>query len=93
MISIVLSVMGLLAVVSWVVAIISAIQIVGLAPKGSKMKIYGQLGWWRFDQIRAIVGPAGEKPIQAYQRSFMVFIILVVVAAVGATLLGAQARN
>ena len=93
MISIVLSVMMLLAVLAFAAAVIAAVQIVTLAPKGQKLTTYGQLGWWQFDKIRATVGPAGDVPIRTYQRAFVVFMVIVVLAAVGGTLLGAQAQN
>ena len=93
MIGILLGVMMLLVVFSWIVAIIAAVQIVGLAPKGEKMRIYGQLGWWQFDKIRATIGPAADIHIRTYQRAFIVFIVIVILAAAGSVLLGAQAQN
>ena len=51
-ISIAIGILGLFAVVAWVVAVISAVQIVRLAPAGERLRTYGRLGWWRFDAIR-----------------------------------------
>ena len=93
MISIVLGAMMLLVAMAFVVAVIAAVQIVALAPKGQKLTTYGQLGWWQFDKIRATIGPAADLPIRTYQRAFVVFMVIVVLAAVGGTLLGAQAQN
>jgi hypothetical protein len=93
MISILLSVAMLLVAFSWVIAVIAAIQIVGLAPKGEKIRTYGQLGWWQFDKIRATIGPAADPHIRTYQRAFVAFFIIVILAAVGGVLLGAQAQN
>lgn len=92
-IPIIIGVAGLLVVMSWVVAIVAAIQIVGLAPKGQKIRTYGQLGWWQFDKIRATIGPAADLPIRTYQRAFIVFIVIVVLGAAGGVLLGAQPQT
>jgi hypothetical protein len=90
---ILIGVAGLLVVMAWIVAIISAVQIVGLAPKGEKLRTYGQLGWWQFDKIRATIGPAADLPIRTYQRAFIVFIAIVILGAVAGMLLGGQART
>ena len=84
----VLTVVAGLGFFSWVIAVISAIQLMRLAPKGQKLKIYGKLGWWQFDEIRKTVGPAAEQPIRVYQRAFVAFIGLVLVAMIAGTLLG-----
>ena len=93
MIPILLGVMVLLVAVAFLVAVTAAVQIVALAPRGQKLTTYGQLGWWQFDKIRATIGPAADLPIRTYQRAFIVFMVIVVLAAVGGTLLGAQAQN
>jgi hypothetical protein len=93
MITIVLGVALSLAALAFAAAVIAAFQIVALAPKGQKLATYGQLGWWQFDKIRATVGPAGDLPLRTYQRAFVVFMVIVVLAAIGGTLLGAQAQN
>ena len=90
---ILIGVAGLLVVMAWIIAIISAVQIVGLAPKGEKLRTYGQLGWWQFDKIRATIGPAADLPIRTYQRAFMVFIVIVILGAVAGVLLGGQAQT
>ena len=75
MISILLSVIGLFAVFAWIVAVMSAIRIVRLAPKGAGMRTYGRLGWWKFDAIRQDVGLAADPHITAYQRAFVAFML------------------
>lgn len=90
---ILIGVLGLLVVVAWIVAVMAAIQIVNLAPRGEKIRTYGQLGWWQFDKIRATIGPAAELPIRTYQRAFIVFIVIVILGAAGGVLLGGQART
>jgi hypothetical protein len=93
MIPILLGVMVLLVAVAFLVAVTAAVQIVALAPRGQKLTTYGQLGWWQFDKIRATVGPGGDLPIRTYRRAFLVFMVIIVLAAIGGTLLGAQAQN
>jgi len=80
--SILFGVIGVFAVLSWVVAVIQAIQIVSLAPKGERLASYFALGWWKFGQIQAKAGPAAAPHIRIYQRAvgaFLVFVILGVV--------------
>ncbi len=78
---ILIGIAGLLVIGTWALAIMSAMQIVSLAPEGEKFKVYGQLGWWQFDKIRAAVGPAAEQPIRTYRRAFIVFIVIVILGA------------
>ncbi len=93
MISILITVIGALALFSWVVALIAALRIVGLAPKGEKFRVYGRLGWWNFDGVRALTGPTADPHIQAYQRAFIAFIACVIIAIVAGTLLAAVAQT
>ncbi len=92
LLSILIGAAGLLVIGAWTLAIISAIQIVSLAPKGEKIRVYGQLGWWQFDRIRATVGPAAEQPMRTYRRAFIVFIVIVILSAAGVPLV-AQALS
>ena len=66
-------IIGLFAVMAWIVAVISAIRIVGLAPKGQKIRNYVRLGWWQFAAIRQDLGPAADLHIRTYQRAFIAF--------------------
>ena len=92
MVTIVLSVLAALGFFAWGVAVLSAIRIVSLAPKGQKLSIYGQVGWWQFDKIRAALGPDADPHIRAYQRAFLAFIGCVLIAMVAGTLFAAQAQ-
>ena len=93
MISILVSVIGGLAVFSWIIALIAAVQIVRLAPKGEGLKVYGRLGWWNFEGVRALTGPAADPHIRVYQRAFIGFIACVIIAILGGTLLAAVATT
>jgi hypothetical protein len=92
-ITIVLSIASLLGFFAWVIAVVSAIRIVSLAPKGRKLATYGRVGWWQFDAIRGELGTAVEPHITAYQRAFIAFFALILVAMIVGTLLGATAQN
>ena len=70
-----LTVVAGLGFFAWVIAVFAAIQLVRLAPKGEKLKTYGKLGWWQFDEIRKTIGPAADQPIRVYQRAFIAYII------------------
>ena len=93
MITIVITVVAALGFFAWGIAVLSAFRIVSLAPKGQRLGIYGKVGWWQFGEIRAALGPQVDPHIRAYQRAFLVFIGLVVLAMVVGTLLGATAQN
>jgi hypothetical protein len=93
MLSVVIGVLGLFAVFAWGLAVISAIRIVRLAPAGQRLSTYGQLGWWRFDRIRTLVGPAADPHIQTYQRAFFAFFICVLASIAVGALLSATAQN
>ncbi|RYE10263.1 MAG: hypothetical protein EOP22_05930 [Hyphomicrobiales bacterium] len=93
MITIVLTVLAALGFFAWGIAVLSAIRIVSMAPKGQRLGIYGKVGWWQFGDIRTALGPNVEPHIRAYQRAFVAFIGLVVVAMIAGTLLAATAQN
>jgi hypothetical protein len=80
--TILFGVIGFFAMVSWVVAVIQAIQIVQLAPKGEKLASYFALGWWKFKQIEAKAGPASVPHLVIYQRAVIAFLVFVVLGLV-----------
>ena len=75
-------VVGLFAMLAWIVAVIQAIQIVSLTPKGQKLRSYFALGWWKFDQIEAAAGPASVPHLQIYQRAVIAFLVFVILGIV-----------
>ena len=93
MLSIVIGVLGLFAVFAWGLAVLSAIRIVRLAPAGQRLSTYGQLGWWRFDRVRAVAGPAADQHIRTYQLAFFAFFICVLASIAMGALLSATAQN
>jgi hypothetical protein len=68
---------GTVAVGAWIVAVVSALQIVRLAPAGQRLSTWFSLGWWRFDRIRAVAGPAANPLIKRYVWSFATFFAAV----------------
>jgi hypothetical protein len=70
-------IVALIAIAAWVVAAISALQIVLAAPSGRKFAAYWDLGWWHHDALRAAIGPAAEKPLRRYRLAFFVFFACV----------------
>src|SRR5215217_604577 len=80
--TILVGVIGLFAILSWVVAVIQALQIVRLAPKGERLGSYFALGWWKFDKIEAMAGPASVPHLQIYKRAVAAFLVFVVLGVV-----------
>lgn len=66
----------LAALAAWVVAAWSAAALFGLAPKGRKLQTYFDVGRWRFDKVRAAVGPAAEPHIRRFRLAFLSFFIV-----------------
>lgn len=77
----VVSILGVLAVAAWTVAVYSAARIVALAPDGSRIKTLFTLGWWQFDKVKAIAGPSAQMHISWYVRAFAAFLLAVVLIA------------
>jgi Na+-driven multidrug efflux pump len=71
-------VIGLFASLSWIIAVIQAIRIVKLAPKGEKLGSYFALGWWKFDQIAAKAGPESLPVLETYKRAVIAFLVFVI---------------
>ncbi|RYG95383.1 MAG: hypothetical protein EON57_16745 [Alphaproteobacteria bacterium] len=78
---------------AWIVALLSALSIVGQAPAGQKWKSWSALGGWRFDEIRAIGGVAVEPHLKRFQLAFAAFFVVVIAAAALGVLLGADQQN
>jgi hypothetical protein len=93
MLAVVIAILGLGAAASWVVAAMSALSIIGLAPKGQKMSAYFALGWWRFAKVEAIAGPAAAPHIGRYRKAFLVFFACILLAIVITFLLAIERQN
>jgi hypothetical protein len=84
---------GTVAVGAWIVALASALQIVRLAPAGQRLSVWFTLGWWRFDKIRAIAGPAANPLIRRYVWAFATFFVAVVFIIVISLLVAIDNQN
>jgi hypothetical protein len=85
--------LALIAVGSWVAALIAAARIMALVPAGQRWRNWFALGGWRFAEIRAAAGEAVDRPIRRYQLAFLVFMAAVICGAALGILLGAEAQN
>jgi hypothetical protein len=63
----------LMAFIAWAVALMTALSVVRLAPRGQKLASYFQLGWWRFAALEQRLGPQVLPLIKRYRRAFIVF--------------------
>jgi hypothetical protein len=88
--------LGLLAVIgagAWCVALLSLVQVVSLAPSGTRMATLFDMGWLKFNKIRANVGPAAAPHLRNYGLAFMAFFVVVIGIAAVAILLAASNEN
>ena len=93
MLGVAIGLIVIVAVGAWVVALMSALSIVGLVPAGQRLKSWFALGGWRFDEIRAVGGVAVEPHLKRYQLAFAAFFAVVIAAAALGVLLGADQQN
>jgi hypothetical protein len=84
---------GTIAVGAWIVAVVSALQIVRLVPAGKRLSAWFDLGWWRFDNIRAVAGPAADPLIKRYVLSFAAFFVAVLGTIVVSILVTITGQN
>ena len=80
MLGVLAGILGTVAVGAWIVAVVSALSIVQLAPAGQRMSLWFTLGWWRFDRVRAATGSAADPHIKRYVLACVVFFIAILLA-------------
>jgi hypothetical protein len=73
MLSVLIAMLGIAALACWLVAATAALAVVGLAPRGQKLKAYVDLGWWRFAAVERIAGAAARAPMARYRKAFIGF--------------------
>ena len=93
MLVVLLSVLGLVAVLAWCFALYSLIQLIALAPAGHRFSTLFSLGWWQFDKIKAVIGPAADPHVKNYVRAFIAFFFVVIGLAVLGVFLGMEQQN
>ncbi|MDB5505788.1 MAG: hypothetical protein JWR75_426 [Devosia sp.] len=72
----------LFAVLSFAVAARQAFVLWRMAPIGHRYRNHLWLGWWRFDLIEEMIGPAARPELEIYKRAFVAFILLIVAGLV-----------
>ncbi len=87
MVTTLITALAFAALAAWVIAVTAALSIIGLAPKGQKLKAYFALGWWRFARVEAIAGPAAAPYIARYRQAFLAFFACIFAAMAAAILL------
>jgi len=96
MITILVGLLGVLAVGAWVMSFAAAIEIYRMMPAGHKLKSFFNLGWLNFDHIHEIAGPEARKQTRRYVwglvgffvaiAGFMVVVFLMIVESQNLTL-------
>jgi hypothetical protein len=84
---------GTVAVGAWLVAVYSAFSAIALVPGGKRLSAWFTLGWWQFDKLRALAGPAIEPHLKRYVQAFLAFFVAVLLAAGLGVLLGMEEQN
>jgi len=89
----VLVILVVVAVVAWFTAVISALAIVQLAPRGEKLSSLFRLGWLRFSTLGAQLGPTALPHLARYRLGMFGFMACVIAAAGMGILLAAERSN
>ena len=77
MITILVGLLGVLAVGAWVVSFAAAIEIYRMMPAGHKLKSFFNLGWLNFDHIHEIAGPEARKQTRRYVWGLVGFFVAI----------------
>jgi hypothetical protein len=89
----VLVILALVAFVAWFTAVISAIAIFQLAPRGEKLSSLFRLGWLRFSTLSTQLGPSALPHLARYRVALFGFMACVIAMAVLSILLAAERSN
>lgn len=93
MIIAVLVILALVAVVAWFTAVISAIAVVQLAPRGEKLSSLFRLGWLRFSTLSTQLGPAAIPHLSRYRMAMFGFMACIIAVVVMSIFLAAERSN
>ena len=93
MIAIVIGVLLLVALTAWAAAAFSALSIVALAPPGSKLTSYFQLGLGRFTTLEAALGVKAVPHLRRYRTALISFMACVIAGAAVSILLAGERLN
>ena len=76
------AIVALFAILSLAVAIREAIAIVRLSPASTGLRNYFLLGWWKFGELEARIGPDAQPHMMIYKRSAIAFVTFVIIGVV-----------
>ena len=93
MVAIVIGALLLVALTAWAAAAFSALSIVTLAPRGSKLKSYFQLGLCRFATLEAALGARAVPHLRRYRTALISFMTCVIAGAAVSILLAGERLN
>ena len=91
--NILLGVIGLFAVLCWIVAMVQAVTMVRLAAAERRSWTDWLFGWWKFDAIRKMAGAAGSTHATIYQRAVIAFVFFVVLGIILSSVAMSQASR
>ena len=80
--TILLGVIGLFAVLCWIIAVVQAVTIVRLSAAEHRSWTDWILGWWKFDAVRKMAGAGGSTHAMIYQRAMIAFVLFVVLGII-----------
>lgn len=93
MIIAVIVLLALVAVVAWFTAVISAIAVVQLAPRGEKLSSLFRLGWLRFSTLTTQLGPAAVPHLARYRMAMFGFMACIIAMVAMSILVAAERSN
>jgi hypothetical protein len=76
------AIVALFAILSLALAIREAIAIVRLSPASTGLRNYFMLGWWKFAELEARIGPDAQPHLMIYKRSTIAFVVFVIIGVV-----------
>jgi len=75
-------IVALFAILSLALAIREAVAIVRLSPASTGLGNYFLLGWWKFGELEARIGPDAQPHMMIYKRSAIAFVVFVIIGVV-----------
>lgn len=78
MLGIIMAILAVVAVASFAVAAYSFSRVILLMPKGRRLAGVFTTGWWQFDRITELCGPAAHPHVRRYIKATMLFLACVI---------------
>ena len=80
--SVLLGVIVVFALLTLGLAVRQGLTIVRLAPPSAQLGSFMPLGWWKFDKLDAMAGPAAAAHLPIYKRAVIAFLVFLVLGLV-----------